>query len=595
MRRTLLLSSLLFALAPAGGRLAGGLASAQLNNVVEVEDTYNPTLRDADPVGVMPEVETTTAQHYSVSYAGTSLPVSRYTNEPTEVAQSDVAVTGAPRRYLSLGGGTNGLLHLRGAVGARLSQRDAIDFSAGLGGMSADVGRALQTDAPDWASRFYRATGQLTYSHRFSGTSVLSLRAEVENHAFNYSHDFPSRVAAGQTDKQRDLLGGVEARLTPLRLTGSDAREGGRGLLVGAAAAFRFFNQERPYLGADDDDSRGEEMQLDGEVQALYRFSARHAAGLLVRANHTGYAYDLLSDINYLQVRPHYDYTDGGLTLSLGAELAILGGQQWSNGTNTDDDLTVSPQVQVSYLLGSGARLFAEATGGIVRNDFRRLYSLTPYWRIDAPGSPYVQLPHEIDAVRARAGVEGTLARGLHASIAGGYELSAHRAEMLYDGEMLCADGTRLHVDAALRYDLRDYLHVRLRGTWNHWTTDAAEEISGVESLSGERLEDNLLAWRPIVDAALSVEGSPVARLRVGADLGAQIFSRADGLLYERPHTLMLSAEASYRLPVSAVEQGGGSLSVYARGLNLLSRQQDICPMVRMPGVGVMGGVRVSF
>lgn len=594
MRHPLLLSSLLFALAPAGGQLDGGTASAQLNNVVEVEDTYNPTLRDADPVSVMPEVEATAAHHYSVSYAGTSLPVSRYADERTEVAQSDVAVTGTPRRYLSLGGGTNGLLHLRGTLGARLSRRDKIDFDAGLGGFSADVGSTLPYDAPDWASRYYRAAGRLTYSHRFSGTSTLSLRADMENHAFNYSHDYPATGGAGLTDKQRDLLGGVEARLTPLRLTGSDTREGGRGLLLGAAAAFRFYNQERPYLGSDDDERRAEETQLEGELEAAYRFGARHAAGLLLRANHTGYAYDLLSDIDYLQVRPHYDYTDGALTLSLGAELALLSGQPAADGTAADNDLSVAPQVRASYLLGRGTRLFAEATGGVVRNDLRRLHSLTPYWRVGAGGTTCLQLPHQTDQLRARAGVEGTLARGLHASLAGGYELSDDRAELLYDGQTLSADGTRLHVDAAIRYDLRDCLHVRLSGTWNHWTADP-DGLEGTAGLEGDALESNLLAWRPVVDAALSVEGCPTARLRLGADLGAQLFSRDDALLYERPHTLMLSAKASYRLPVSAVEQGGGSLSVYARGLNLLSRQQDAWPMVRMPGLGVMGGVRVSF
>lgn len=592
MKRTLFLSSLLVALSPAGGPFTGSTAQAQLNNVVEVEDTYTPTLRDAEPVGMTPEVETTTVRHYNVSYAGTSLPVSAYTAEPTEVAQSDVAVKGTPRRYLSLGGGSNGLLHLRGAVGARLSTRDNLDLDLGLGGFSADAPRALDEHGNDWASRYYRTTGTLTYAHRFGGSSKLSVRANVENHTFNYSPETPAYHATFSTDKQRELLGGVEARLTPLRLTGSDDSEGGRGLFLGAAAAFRFFNQNY-VTRVSTQDEKAEETQVEGEITAAYRFSARHAAGLTVLANHTGYGFDSFADINYLTVRPHYDLTLEQLTLSLGADINIVGGMEYENGDNTDDDLTVAPQVSASYLLGGGARLFAEAKGGIVRNDLRRLHALTPYWRLSSWVSPTAQLPHQFDQLRALVGVEGTLVRGLHARLSGGYDLSDHRAEMLYNGYMLAANGTRLHVDAAVRYDWRDYLHVRLRGTWNHWTSDA--EGLNSQGLTDDDLEKNMTAWRPVVDAALSAEGSPVARLLLGADCGVQLYSRDDALLYERPHTLMLNAGVSYRLPISAVEQGGGSLSVYVRGINLLSRSQDAFNAIRMPSAGVMGGVRVSF
>jgi len=585
------LSLLLFAWPPFCGGDTDSAASAQINNVVEVEDIYTPTLRDAEPLGVLPEVETTSAPHYDVTYAHTSIPTSAYTFQPATVAQSDVTTKGAPRRYLSLGGGNEGLLSLRGAFGVWLSAGDQLDFDLALGGFNGDAPRALQKEGDDWRSRFYRTRGILRYEHLFykyaSGSSEpasLILQADVENLCFNYSPEDPyTGVSSFTTDKQRDLIGGVEARLTPLFVDfGHGSAE--RGLLISGAAAFRFFNQHTP-SSLFNTDKECEETQFGGELTLGYRFGAAHMAGVSLDATMTTYGFEDFDDKLTACVQPHYEFTGERLRLHLGANLSFTRG--------LEEDFTVSPCVEVSYLTGRHSRLFAQATGGIVRNDLRRLNSLTPYWRLTNQIDTNPELPDQTNQVCATVGAEGTLARGLHGSVSGGYEQSENRAELLYDGQLFSADGKRFHVDGLLRYDLRDQLHLRLRGTWNHWTSEASDQciVNGQPMDLGKQAE----AWRPSIDASLTAEGCPVARLRLGADFTLRTYGSGHELCYERPSTLLLNAGISYQLPVQAIEGRGGSLSLYVRGMNLLSRTQDFYQMVNMPGIGVMGGVRVSL
>jgi len=571
-----------FVLSPSLGGTYG-TAFGQLNNVVEVEDIYTPTLRDADPISVLPEVETTTAKHYDVGYAVVSHPATAYTFQPTAVEQSDVTQKGAPRRYISLGGGMNGLLNLRTALGARLTSSDQVDFDFAMGGYNADVERVLDRNGSDWTSRYYRTRGFLRYAHQLSSSATLSVQVDLENQAFNYSPE--SWVDGMVTDKQRNFLGGVEARLTPWRVTsslGEDAETSG--LLVGGALAYRFYNQAHPssLFGTDE---KCEEMQLAGEFSLAYRFGRSHLVGVGIEATQTEYGFDAFDDQTVLQVQPYYELTGERLSLHLGGNLGFTRG--------LDDDFSVAPQVRISYLLSERTRLFAEAAGGIVRNDFRRLQSLTPYWRLTDEMALQPQLHDQVDQIRGLVGLESALLRDLHVTLSGGYDLSDHRAELLYDGRMFTADGSRFHAEAALRYDLRDLLHFRLSGTWNRWTSDAPTQqyVGGVVV----NLEDNATAWRPIIEAAISAEVSPVERLYIQADFGVQTFARGAALLYERPTTLLLNGGVSYRVPVMAIEHRGGSLSLYVRGENLLSRSQDVYQMVRMPGLGVIGGVRLSL
>lgn len=612
-RPHIFLPLLLLTLPPLCGQGTGGTASAQIDNVVEVEDIYTPTLRDTEPLGVLPDVETTTAPHYNVDYARTSIPTTDYTFQPATVAQSDVTAKGAPRRYLSLGGGTEGLMSLRGAFGAQLSANDLLDFDLALGGFNGDAPRALQKDGEDWRSRYYRTRGILRYEHLFynassrgsqagtyapasssrphdaaasSGISPASLilQAEVENVCFNYSpEDLYTGVTSFDTDKQRDLMGGVEAWLTPLFV---DCSHGGgeSGLLFSGAANFRFFNQHYPSSLFTTDEAC-EETQFGGELTLDYRFNATHAAGVSLDATMTAYGFETFDNKLSACVQPHYEFAGEHLRLHLGANLSFTRG--------VEDDFSVSPCVEASYLTGRHVRLFAQATGGIVRNDLRRLHALTPYWRLSDQTTSNAELPDQTNLVDATVGAEGDLARGLHGRVSGGYEQSENRAELLYDGQMFAADGKRFHVDGLLRYDLRDQLHLRLRGTWNHWTSAASDQCI----VNGQllNLEKHAVAWRPVLDAAFTAEGSPVNRLRLGADFTVRTYGSGSELCYERPTTLLLNAGISYQLPVQAVEGRGGGLSLYVRGVNLLSRAQDRYQMVNMPGIGIMGGVRISL
>ena len=72
-------------------------AYAQLDNVVEVENTYKPEVKDAGKINVVPPVKETKVSHYSVNYDATQLPTTDYQFQPMNAALSDLADKGAPR------------------------------------------------------------------------------------------------------------------------------------------------------------------------------------------------------------------------------------------------------------------------------------------------------------------------------------------------------------------------------------------------------------------------------------------------------------------------------------------------------------------
>ncbi|MBQ2182497.1 MAG: hypothetical protein II400_09660 [Bacteroidaceae bacterium] len=55
---------------------------AQLDNVVEVENSYKPVVKDANKINVLPDIEETTTKHYNVDYANTAIPSRSFVFQP---------------------------------------------------------------------------------------------------------------------------------------------------------------------------------------------------------------------------------------------------------------------------------------------------------------------------------------------------------------------------------------------------------------------------------------------------------------------------------------------------------------------------------
>lgn len=562
--------------------LTAASASAQLNNVVEVESSYQPVVKEAHKISVLPTAIPTPARHYNVQYDETLLPPLATVFQPIQAGQSEAAVQGTPRGFFGLGGGNNGLAFLRGAYGFRLTEADRLDVDLSLRGFDGKVKSAIPQQ-PKRQSRFYTTRAAVDYVHQFAQPTSLVAHADVESQAFNYPN-----AALGlyglplyPTDKQRNPLVTLSAALRDWQ-TGP--------LTLGAGIDVRTFTQQYVANALPSDD-KADEFQIGGQAEAAYDLGADRTAALSVDARTIQYDYEGydFQSLTSLALHPSFTFRPTPQSrLRLGAVVNFASGLESS--------VDVAPEVEFTFLAMPTLEFFAYARGGEVLNDFRRFAQLTPYWRhtaalvLPSDGAPRIlpiepQLPNQFDQIRATAGVNWSPAAGTFLKLYGGYDRSLHRAELLADGRLLAADGSLVHLNAELDYAYSDAFRITAAMAWNAWGTDAEKGVA----------EDNATAWRPTLELSAKADWQPIQRLHAGVDWLLQTFSDDDAHLYNRPNTLNLGAFASYRLPVPLLEQNGGGLSIQLRADNLLNRSYDAYPMVRALGTNFLAGAAWTF
>ena len=527
---------------------------AQMNNVVEVENTYAPVLRDADKLPLLPPVKPAENQHYPVEYDTALRPASQFVFTPMQPSSSDAADVGSPRRFVRLAGGMAGQLDLGAAYGHRFSPDDLLDVSFSLHGYSAKVNDAWNTD-DKVKTRFYSTRGAACYQHNFAPLTALKVWGDAESQVM---------------DGQHNTLFSLGAQLTPWQL--GDWSMGGR-------AGFEFFGQKYP-TNAFLSTRKNRESHVVTALEAAYRLSDEQRVGLDLQADFYTYSFTALHAAHTFDLHPHYTYSTDELQLTLGARLDFF--------TGVEKKFRVAPDVTLRYHADDDLTLFGQASGGTVANDYRHYASLTPYW-IYAPffigKNDMPQLSHQFEYIRSAAGVEWNAATGLFARLYGGFNKSTGRAEVMAGNSLVQANGWQWYGHLDLRYDLADTFRWKFDGQYNVWHSDYG---------SGSDAHAEAIAWRPVLDLATEACYRPLKELSLTADYRLQTFSLHASLPYHRPVTSNLGATVSYDIPLAASWRGT-VLTAFVRADNLLARDFDLYPCVRTPGATVMGGFNFTF
>ena len=528
---------------------------AQMNHVVEVESTYTPTLKDADKLNVPLSLPSVAPRHFDVNYDRTAVPTSTYVFQPMQAAKSEAAADGAPRGFVSLGGGTKGRLDLEGAYGLRLTTDDRLDFDVSLRGYSGHVSPTINT-AGQASSRFYSTRGKVGYEHRFAPQTSLVASGEVESQVMNGQHN---------------MLFGLDALLTPYRF--GDFRLGG-------GVGFESFAQKH-LTNAFYSQEKNRESHLTAHIRMGYDLGDSHALGMDLQADAFTYSYGKFSDNSTVEFHPYYTFSNDELQLRLGATLDLFGG--------LERKLRAAPDVLLRYHASDELTLFGQAGGGVVHNSYRHFNTLSPYWlytplMMNEKGQP--QLAHEFDFIRSSVGAEWNVMEGMMVRLYAGFDKSKGRAELIAGSSLVQSQGWRWYGHLDLNYQWRDVLTWKVSGQYNQWkshygnNTDAHAEA---------------VAWRPVADVLTSLDYRPIQRLHLGLDYQLQTFSERSSLPYRRPVTSALGAEVEWQLPLNLIESRGGRMTVYVRGDNLLNRRYDLWQGVRAFGPSVMGGVKTTF
>lgn len=528
---------------------------AQMNNVVEVENTYTPVLRDVDKLQLLPPVQSPTLSHKPVEYDTSLRPTHEYSFQPMQAAKSDAADEGSPRRFIRLGGGTAGQIDLRGSYGLKLSNTDLLDFDLSLRGYSARVQDAWNP-ADKLPMRYYSTRGAAQYEHFFTPITSLQVGGDIESQVMNGQHN---------------TLFSFGAKLTPWHF---------EQFRLGGSAHFEHFGQSydtNAFLST----RHNRETHFSTTVNTAYVIDEEQAAGLDLQADFFTYSFGVFKTNHTFDLHPYYTYQSDDLQLTLGARLDFF--------TGVEHKFRASPDVTLRYFATETLTLFGKASGGTVANSYRHFAQLQPYW-IYAPffkgkdNTP--QLTHQYDYIRSAAGLEWNITTGLFARLYGGFNKSTGRTELLAGNSLVQDNGWQWYGHLDLRYDYRDTFRWTLNGQYNVWNSHYGNNRDA---------HAEAIAWRPIIDLKTEVRVQPVRRLSLTADYLLQTFSERSNLPYHRPLTSRLGATLSYRLPLTPLENHGGLLTAFVRGDNLLNRHYDLYPCVRTPGINFIGGINFTF
>ena len=433
-------------------------AYAQMDNVVEVETTFKPTVQDAKKIDVLPQTETTKINHYNVEYSLDPVPTGQFVFQPANAMMSDAVIEGAPKGFFTIAGGNNCNMLARGAYGFDLSPKTSLNFDLGLRGHSGDVD-IYNNEDKTWRQRFYTTQTMVKLEHRISPLSSLVIRADGESQVYDYQHERGSN----DFDKQHNLIGGLDVSLTPYT-TGIFSIGGyARGKMFSRRCLLTPTSWE---TGNDKYDMTQHKWELglttDLAINEEYKF------GVDLNYQNAGWSDGDYESLYAFDVIPHFTVDNEKTYMRLGARLTFENGTEleYAFGENkTKSKFKVAPDVYMAFHISPKVDLFGEATGGVVMNDFWIMQSLSPYWQM-----PYTQMPSAYNNICAKAGFKWNIIEGLYTKFYAGYDDTKNRAELmlpqgkLYQNKLLVADGSLIHVNLEASYNYMDMVNVFMKG-----------------------------------------------------------------------------------------------------------------------------------
>lgn len=536
--------------------MAAANVSAQMNNVIEVENEYAPIVADANKINVLPDVEETKVNPGNIEYATTPQPVRKYIFQPMWAAQSDATVKGAKKGFAELGYGNYNNLIGRAAYGIDFTTDDQLDINFGINGFNGTFDNFDQTS--EWKRRFYDTSAGIKYEHRFSHTSSLIVDAHYRNQAFNYQ---PYSIACDPTDKQVNRMGGINVGITPYNFGAFS---------IGGGLGFEAFSQAHANYASDNCD----ETIIKAKLLLGYQLNDDMSIDLGIDVHNAGYTNEDFTDYTSFNIASHFNLEKEKFSLKAGLQIYATSG--------FSSDFYISPDVSFAYMPSKKTKLYVKAEGGAVYNNFLRYNATTPYWL------NYNQEKNQFDQLRSAVGIKFTPAKGLYFDINGGFDMSKNRMELclsnwtgpvsqapLYN-DIVTSDGSRFHINADIKYRYKDIFELSFANRLNFWSTEGnnyAEEV--------------VLGWRPVIDLDWNAYVRIVEGLRFGLSYQCQSFKEYDDAYYNRPTTNNLGAELSYTFPFN--------LTIFVKGDNLLNQDYDHYMYYKAEGINFIGGAAITF
>ena len=537
---------------PLGAQAQKQAKDSTMNRTVVVEQEYNPDIMDASKVNVLPKVEPPTVSKKEVEYDATLVPAGEI---PATVMQ---AYTGKETQqkalpgYVRLGYGNYGNLDARANYLFTLPNSDRLNLTLHTNGMDGKLD--LPDNGGDWDSYYYRTHAGMDYVHSFRKID-LNVAGNFGLSNFNF---LPYSVNSKQKFISGDVHFGVQSTSDELPFQ------------FRAETNLLFYERQHELSFSDT-----QEGIVRTKAEATGSISDEQFIGLALAMDNVFYKNNRFEDYTAVKLNPYYLYENEDWKVRLGAsvDLAFGFGKQFR----------VSPDVTAQYTFSDSYVLYAQAKGGKMQNDFRRLETVSPYGQVAGqPDATYEQL-------NTALGFKASPVSGLWFNIYGGYQnlkndllqssvtFVTEDASVLsvingYALQLLTRNTDNLYAGAEVSYAYKDILSFSASGIYRDW------KISDDEA-------DWLLGFKPAFEADFRADIRPIPSVTV--NIGYQNISRK-------------KVEGEKADPVSNLYLGGSyeifkGISVYARVNNILNKDYQYYWGYPTEGINFAGGVSFQF
>ena len=532
-----------------------GSAFAQkdtLNAVVQVENSYNPTVAKASKISSTPQVEIqSNSTPLDIIFSQKAQPFRLFIGE-RNVKESMPALQEQFPGYARIGYGTNNNADTKILYRIAPGRRSLLELQGSLEGYDT----TLDGINKEWDSRFYSTNIVARYMHKLRPFDI-GAEARIRDNVFNYQTE---NFFGGETDKQNSASYSLQAHIKS-NSTGALSYSANAGYTMNtrkySAAKEERITENHISVGGSieyelpNDDIRrlGTDVSIDG---FLYNGNMRPDTG----NKYSNYAViGLKPYINF-----HFDYWK----IRIGMNSDIM----TANGTF----ISFAPDCNIEGAINNNVTLFASATGGRTPSSLATLEELSPYW-LYTPGDAQYTATYNIADLNIGVRFSSAPFSG---SISAGYSYT--KDDLLpclsvYDlaGTLFAqATSRNLYATVAAGYDYGGWLKFAADARYNHWSCTGS---------------DLYLLYKPMIQANLKAD----ARLYDGlyATVGYTFtgYTKTDGKRNEEMNALY--ARISYRFH--------RQMAAYIQGNNLLNSEHQLYPGCEAQGTNVIGGVSINF
>ncbi|ADV42947.1 TonB-dependent receptor [Bacteroides helcogenes] len=532
---------------PLEGQAQKQVKDSTVNRTVVVEQEYNPDIMDASKVNVLPDVEPPAISKKEVEYDVTLMPareipaitMQAYTGKETQ----QKALPG----YVRLGYGNYGNLDARANYLFTLPNRDRLNLTFHMNGMDGKLN--LPENKEDWISYYYHTYAGMDYVHSFK-KSELNVAGKFGLSNFNF---LPGSI----NDRQKFTSGNIHFGI---KSTDKDMP-----LRFCAETNLLFYERLHDIIL-----SNSKEGIVRTKVDVAGSISEEQSVGVAFDMDNFFYNSNGFDNHTMLNLNPYYLFLNDDWKVRLGAHVDLAFG--------LGKQLRISPDVTAQYTFSDSYILYAQAKGGKIQNDFRRLEAISLYGEIaEQPDATYEQL-------NAAIGFKASPVNGLWFNLYGGWQdlkndllqaqaPTAHIADGPYINALLLhsANTRNIYAGAEVRYSYKGIVSFMMSGLYRDWSINDTQK--------------SMLYLQPAFEGNLRIDLRPASSVQIS--LGYQNVSRE-------------KTEGEKATPVSNLYLNGNyeifnGISVYARLSNLLNKKYQLHWGYPSEGINFTGGVSFLF